>query len=281
MNFGRLVLCTFIVFSLISKEVSAVDYSTLNITSGDLGDMGLTEIPTNIHIDGELNILNNLITRIENDSFKCLSKVDTLFIGNNLKTYIAPGAFDPMVSLTTVGLSGNKDLAELPPHYGPNTVNMIGLYITDINLQIIPPVSYFDQMPKLQIFRTDIDVSNTFFDGWADLRLLVYNGHLAPNFTHRTPNIETMDLTKALSTKNMPDWNVVGLTKLETATLKYCDRLPMFEGAIALSNLDVETCQITSLPDFRHLVSQQTFSPDTSKFYCDMQSCWVFFLDNL
>ena len=146
MAFGRLALCTFMVFSLISKEMSAVDYSTLNITSGDLGDMGLTEIPTGIlppcHINGELNILNNLITRIENDSFKCLNKVDTLFIGSNLITYIAPGAFDPMVSLIHVGLTGNKDLAELPPHYGPNTVNMIGLYIADINLQIIPPGLY-------------------------------------------------------------------------------------------------------------------------------------------
>ena len=130
---------------------------------------------------------------------------------------------------------------------------------------------------EVEEVNSDIDVSNDFFDGWADLRLFVYNGHLAPNFTHRTPNIETMDLTKALSTKNMPDENVVGLTKLETATLKYCDRLPMFEGVIALSNLDDETCQITSLPDYRHLVSLQSFSPDTSKFYCDMQSCWGFF----
>ena len=84
-----------------------------------------------------------------------------------------------------------------------------------------------------------------------------------------------MDLTKALSTKNMPDENVVGLTKLETAKLKYCDKLPMFEGTIDLSNLDVETCQITNLPDFRHLVSLQTFSPDTSKLHCDMQSCFL------
>ena len=267
------------VFSLISKEVSAVDYSTLNVTGGELGDMGLTEVPTNIpcHINGLFNILDNLITRIENDSFKCLSEIDALYLGNNLITYIAPGAFDSMVSLTTVGLTGNTDLAELPPHYGPNTVNMTGLYIADINLQIIPPDSYFDQMPKLQVLKTDIDLSNNFFDGWTDFRLLVYNGHLAPNFTHRTPTIEKMYLNKALSTKNMPDENVVGLTKLETAKLKYCDRLPMFEGAIALSNLDVETCQITSLPDYRHLVSLQTFNPDTSKLYCDMQSCWVFF----
>ena len=266
MDFTRLVFSISTVFSLISKDVSAVDYSSLNITDGKMPGIGLTEIPTNIPCDiGEmLNVLNNLITRIENDSFKCLSQVRQLYIGRNLITYIAPGAFDSMISLIHVGLSGNKDLAELPPHYGPNTVNMIGLYIADINLQIIPPDSYFDQMPKLQKLGTDLDLNNNFFDGWTDLRLLGYNGHLAPNFTHPTPNIETMDLNKALSTKNMPDENVVGLTKLETVTLKYCDRLPMFEGAIALSNLDVKTCQITSLPDYRHLVSLQTFSPDTS-----------------
>ena len=280
MGFCRKTSLTLMQTILIIKTVSAVDYSTLGINDGWLGNMGLTEVPTNIPctLGGRLDFRNNLITRIESVSFTCLDQVTSLDVGYNKITYIAPGAFDPMNSLTIVRLRGNKNLPELPPHYGPNTANMRHLYIQHINLQIIPPDSYFHQMPRLEELATSIDLSNDFFNGWTHLRTLFYYGNLAPNFTGRTPNIVKIEINKAiLTTRNIQDENVVGLSKLETLKLKYCDVLPLLEGAVALQTLDVTSCQISSLPDYRHLVFLKTFNPDTSQFHCDTQSCWMMF----
>ena len=125
-----------------------------------------------------------------------------------------------MNSLTIVRLRENKNLPELPPHYGPNTANMRHLYIQHINPQIIPPGSYFHQLPRLEELATSIDLNND----WTHLRILLYYGNLTPNFTGRTSTIVKIETNKAiLTTRNIPDENVVGLSKLETLQLKSCD----------------------------------------------------------
>ena len=265
--------------TLILHGVYGVDYSTLGVTTGWMGNMGLTEIPTNIpcELAGNLDFRENSITRIEVTSFTCLSLVTKLDIGYNNITFIAQGAFDPLISMEVIRLRGNEYLPELPPHYGPNTANMRHLYIQHMNLQTIPSNSYFRQMPMLQELATSIDLSNDFFDGWTDLQVLFSYGNLAPNFTDRTPNVKRIEIKQAVSTRNMPNENAVGLTNLRTFTMVSCDTLPMLEGAVNLQTLGATSCQITNLPDYRHLVSLQTFTPDTSKFYCDTQSCWVLF----
>ena len=260
--------------------VSAVDYSSLGVSNGWLKEMGLTDVPTSIPctLKGNLDLQLNSITRIEANSFTCLDKIDTLDIGYNNLTYIASGAFDPLIILQIVRLRGNKYLPELPPHYGPNTPNMRHLYIQWIQLQTIPPESYFDQMPKLEHLATSIDLSNDFFNGWTDLQQFFFYGDIAPNLTDRTPNIQKIEINRPMNiSKNMPNENVVGFTKLVTFRIKGCDRLPLFETSLRLKIVDARFCQITSLPDYRHLVSMTTFSPDTSRFYCDTQSCWMLF----
>ena len=265
--------------ALILNAVSAVDYSTLGVSDGWLMNRSLTEVPTNIPctLSGNLDLRDNFITRIEVTDFACLDKIDTLDVGYNQLTYIAPGAFDPMLTLITVRLRGNYDLSTLPPDYGPNTANMMYLFIQFLDLQPIPPDSYFDQMPKLEVLAIDIDLCNDFFNGWTHLRILNTYGNLAPNFTGRTPNIEQIFINKAFPAKNIPSENVVGLTKLERFKIVGCDKLPLFKESVALSHLEVDSCHITSLPDYRHLVSLLTFEPDTSRFHCDMQSCWMRF----
>ena len=170
--FCRLAWLNLLLPTLILNGVSAVDYCTLGVSDGWLMDMGLTEVPTNIPctLNGNLDLRDNSITRIEADSFACLDKIYTLDLGYNELTYIAPGAFDPMLILTTVRLRRNRDLPELPPHYGPNTADMEYLFIQFINLQVIPPDSYFHQMPKLETLAIGIDLNNDFFDGWTALK---------------------------------------------------------------------------------------------------------------
>ena len=279
MVFCRQICLILMLVTLVIKGVSAVNYSSLGVEYGLLGGMGLIEIPTSIPCDLlNLDLRENLITRIEAYSFACLDQVTDLDVGYNKISYIAMEAFDPLISLEVVRLRGNKYLPELPPHYGSNTANMRHLYIQHINLQIIPPDSYFDQMPMLQHLATSIDLRNDFFDGWENLNTLFYYGDLAPNFTERTPNIDKIEINKVmLTTKKLPDENAVGLTKLTTFKMVDCDSLPLLDGAVALQTLDVTSCQITSLPDYRHLASLQTFSPDTSQFHCDIQSCWMIF----
>ena len=122
MIFCRLAWLILLLPTSILNGVSAVDYSTLRVSDGWLMDMGLTEVPTNIPctLNGILDLRENSITRIKADSFACLDKIYTLDLGYNKLTYIAPGAFDSMLILTTVRLRGNRDLPELPLHYGPN-----------------------------------------------------------------------------------------------------------------------------------------------------------------
>ena len=177
--FCRLAWLNLLLPTLILNGVSAVDYSTLGVSDGWLMDMGLTEVPTNIPctLNGNLDLRDNSITRIEADSFACLDKIYTLDLGYNELTYIAPGAFDPMLILTTVRLRRNRDLPELPPHYGPNTADMEYLFIQFINLQVIPPDSYFHQMPKLETLAIGIDLNNDFFDGWTALWQLSSKPH--------------------------------------------------------------------------------------------------------
>ena len=273
-----LVCCMILYITPLLNGISAVDYSTLGAADGKLSNMGLTEIPTNIPCSLRYIFLrHNLLQRIEVDSFNCLNKARQLWMGQNLLTHISLGAFDPMRSLVKLGLANNKDLHKLPPHYGPNTANMVELFIEGIDLQITPPNSYFDQMPNLQALKTNIDFSNDSLGGLTNVRHLGYYGSSAPNFTDRTPNIETIAISKALAIKNVPDENVVGLSYLQRVRLNSCDTLPLFDGAVSLSVMNVESCQITSLPDYRHLVSLQKLNPDTSKFYCDTGSCWMLF----
>ena len=222
--------------ALVSNAVFAADYSTLGVADGWMNNMGLTEIPTNIPctLVGNLDFRNNLITRIKTNSFFCLHEITTDISYNNI-IYIAPGAFDQLRSLEMVRLKGNQDLPELPPHYGPNTANMKTLFIQHINPQIIPTGSYFDQMPTLQTLAIGTDLGNDFFDGWTSLRNLYFYGNIAPNFTGRTPNVERIEIkNKAMSTKNMPSENVVGLTKLKGFNIRSSDMLPLFEGAVTL-----------------------------------------------
>ena len=276
--FRRLAYLISINVTLILRGAAAVDYSTLGVNEGWMADMELTEIPTNIPCRlGLLDFSFNSITRIETNSFVCLSEMTRLDVGYNKITFITLGAFDPLISLEVVRLRGNKNLPELPPNFGPNTVNMRHLYIQRINFQTVPPDSYFDQMPMLQELATSIDLDNDFFDGWTNLQTVYFYGTLPPNFTDRTPNIKRIEINKPLPTKNMPNENVVGLTKLDKFAIKSCDMLPLFESSAALRTLDVTSCQISSLPDYRHLVSLQTFSPDTSNFHCDTRGCWMMF----
>ena len=44
------------------------------------------------------------------------------------------------------------------------------LFIQFINLQVIPPDSYFHQMPKLETLAIGIDLNNDCFDGWTALK---------------------------------------------------------------------------------------------------------------
>ena len=277
--FCRLASFILLQLTIIPNGVSAVDYSTLGVSDpGILINMGLTEVPTNIPCTLiTLDLPGNLITSIGAASFTCLNRVQTLDLSNNKLTYISTEAFDPMESLESVHLRYNKDLPQLPPSYGPNTANLRSLYIQDINLQIIPTDSYFDQMMKLEVIAIAIDLSNDFFEGWTDLKTLYSYGNLAPNLTGRSPNIERIDINKAFPAKNIPTENVLGLTKLKRFKIVGCDKLPLFKESVALSHLEVDSCKITSLPDYRHLVSLHTFDPDTSKFHCDLQSCWMLF----
>ena len=284
MDLFRLTDYISLTMTLTLNGMFAMDYFSLGVRNGDMRNIGLTEIPTNIPCNlSILALTRNLIKRIEADSFICVKKVTRLDIGYNLITYIAPGAFDHFYSLVHVGLAGNEELSELPAQFGPNTANMINLFIHGITLQTIPLDSYFDQTPKLQLLTTDINLSNDFFDDWINFRYLSYHGSSPPNFTDRIPNIETILFHKVLATKNLPSENAVGLAHLKRMKLKSCDTLPLFWGAVALSNLDVRSCQITNLPDYRHLVSLKTFSPDTRNFHCDSQSCWMLFemIDNV
>ena len=277
--FDRLSYLISINVTFLLHGVFAVDYSILGINDGLMEKLKLTEIPTNIPcgLVGNLDFRYNSITRIEANSFVCLSKITTLDVSYNKITFIALGAFDPLIALGVVRLRGNTDLPELPPNYGPNTANMRHMYIQHIKLQITPPDSYFDQMPMLQELATSIDLGNNFFDGWTNLQAVYSYGTLAPNFTGRTPNIKRIEINEPLPTKNMPNENVVGLTKLNQFKIMECDMLPLFESSIALQTLDVKTCQIITLPDYRHLVSLQIFSPNTSKYHCDTRSCWMRF----
>ena len=268
----------FSVLTLICRGIGAVEYSTLELTKpGRMDNMGLTEIPTGIpcHI-GLLILAKNRLTRLEADDFICLSKLGLLDVSYNLITYIAPGGFDPLLSLKFLRLAGNRDLGELPSDFGPNTVNLKSLCIKDMNLQIIPPNSFWAQMPNISFLETDISFYNEFFNGWNNLETLHSIGKVAPNLTDRTPNIVHLYIWKA--GVNLPSENVHNLKRLETVYIHQCTQLPTFEGAVSLKIISFKIfgpCQITSLPDYRHLVSLETLDLDMSQFYCDTASCWM------
>ena len=239
--------------------------------------MGLTEIPIGIPCNiAVLYLPHNQLTRLEANEFTCLSNLKILDVGYNIITYIAPGAFDPLLSLHNLRLRGNSDLVELPPNFGPNTINMKALYMKRMNLQIIPPNSYWAQMPNITTYETSISFYNDFFNGWNSLKTLFSFGSVAPNLTDRAPNI--VHLNMWTNGVNIPSENVYNLERLENARINKCTQLPTFEGAVSLKTISfsyTRPCRITSLPDYRHLVSLETLVVDTSQYYCDTASCWM------
>ena len=78
--FDRLSYLISINVTLLLHGVFAVDYSTLGINDGLVKKLKLTEIPTNFPcgLVGNLDFRYNSITRIEANSFVCLSKITTL-----------------------------------------------------------------------------------------------------------------------------------------------------------------------------------------------------------
>ena len=192
-------------------------------------------------LDWELNELR----RLEADNFTCFSDLHMLDVGyafpdskvhganmgptwgrqdpgrphvgpinllSRFITYIAPGAFDRLLSLIDLRLRGNRGPAELPPNLGPNSVNMKYLYMKHMDIQMIPPNSYWAQMSNILAYETSIYFYNDFFNGWNSLKTLFSLGSVAPNLTDRAPNI--VHLNMWTNGVNIPNENIYNLKSL-------------------------------------------------------------------
>ena len=115
-----------------------------------MNNMGLTEIPTNIPCtETRIQFNNNYITRIERDSFKCLSAAFQVSMKNNNLSYINQEAFHPLKSLGVLILSNNLHLDHLPADFGPAASNLVNLRIQNINLQSLP-ANFFQQFGAMR-----------------------------------------------------------------------------------------------------------------------------------
>ena len=247
-------------------------------------DRGLTEVPNDIpcHVRS-ISLQRNRILRIEADSFPCHAHVIHINIARNDLIYIDRDAFQFCGSLQVLMMGLNARLQQLPPSFGPNTANMLRLYIQFLNLQSLPD-AYFKQFESLEeLAITDWGLTgalnNDVLNGLSRLRLLG-NGCCSsiPNMTGHLPRLEDL-FFDGLPEDRIPEENIYGLHMLRVTIRTPCSYryIPVFEGAVRLESVDASQCEVTELPDVSQHRALKEFKANTAQFQCNPKCCWMLY----
>ena len=242
----------------------------------DFKNLGLTTIPPGLPCTLQsLRLDSNRIARVEDSSFQCLGNLRSLVLDYNALNFISPVAFDPLVSLEYLYLRENPDLTQLPPSFGPNTANILEVYVNGNG--ILAPSSFMQNMASLTEVGYSFNMLNDFFDGCDHLTTLWHISPSAPNLTDRTPMLNYLWVSD-VTDGHIPDENVRGLSRLtEVDIYPLCKNIPAFEGATSLTAIRAPLCEVKSVPNLTHLTALQEFSFSPVVFECDLQCCWMLF----
>ena len=258
-----------------------LDYIHVNTATDGLNydSQGLTTIPPNLPCTlKSLSFRNNRITRVEDLTFWCLGYLEKLILDKNKLNYISPVAFDPLDSLKYIELRHNPDLLQLPPSFGPNTVNILIVYVNGNGIRDAPS-GFMQNMISLAVVSYSFNISNEFFDDCDNLNVVWHSGPSAPNLTDRTPALGLLNI-HGVADGYLPDENVRGLSRLGRVSIgPPCRNIPAFNGATSLTSIHASSCEVQSIPNLTHLPSLQVLQVSTVAFECDLRCCWMLLED--
>ena len=248
--------------------------------SFDFTNRGLTSVPRVLPCDSKwLWLSDNRIRRLEDWSFQCLIDLEYLAVDKNNLIFINPTAFDPLRSLRYLSFRDNPDLTQLPPSFGPNTANMLGVYVGGNGIPDAP-INFMQNMTSLIGVHYSFKISNEFFNGCDHLNTVWHKGPSAPNLTDRTPVLKYLWVS-GVSSGFLPNENVRGLSRLMKVDINLpCGNIPVFEGATSLTTINATPCKVQSVPSLIHLPALQLLSFSTAIFECD-QGCWWILLEDI
>ena len=251
-----------------------------------MNNMGLTEIPTNIPCtETRIQFNNNYITRIERDSFKCLSAAFQVSMKSNNLSYINQEAFHPLKSLGVLILSNNLHLDHLPADFGPAASNLVNLRIQNINLQSLP-ANFFQQFGAMRTLSTMgwglTEADDDLFRGLVKTTTLRTSGlEIFPNLTDRLSALTDLKIQGVIEGNVIED-KTQNLYKLVTIEIRApCNdiRLLSFKGAPLVTDYVAIGCAVREIPNLTHMTALQSFSVNTLRYQCTPTSCWMLFED--
>ena len=245
----------------------------------NLTDHGLTSIPPNLSCNlHELWLGKNRIMRVEDLSFQCLVYLEYLSLDNNLINFISPMAFDPLESLKYLYLRSNNDLLQIPPSFGPNTVNILEVFLDRSEIRDAS-TNFMQGMASLTEVGYSFNTWNEFFDGCDHLTTVWHMAPSAPNLTERTPMLDYLWIS-GVTGGYLPDENFRGLSRLTKVDIyPPCKNIPAFEGATSLTTIDATPCEVQTVPNLTHLPAIQLLKFSSTVFECDPRCCWILLED--
>ena len=168
----------------------------------------------------------------------------------------------------------------MPATFGPNTPNLIKLWIDD-NPCIIE-VTRFSQFLSLQTLSMEtigtVDLPNDLFMGLSNLKLLRIANSKAPNLAERTVSLTNLQFSDHIGSV-IPDENFMNLKNLTVVFMTggaLTTSLPRFLGASALERITF-SFDLQTLPDLSHLPELNFLMFPTAKLVCDHRLCWTLF----
>ena len=243
-------------------------------------DPKLTEVPPGLPTNiTDLDLRSNEISAIGADNFTGLYSVDYMDLSHNMIAHINGAAFRPCSSLLSLNLGHNK-LKIMPATFGPNTPNMINLWIS--NNPCVIEVTWFSQFCSLQALTMETigmtDLPNDLFAGLSNLKYLWVANSKAPNLTERTVSLEDLRFRDHIGSI-IPDENFMNLKNLTQVIMTggdFTTSLPRFLGASALEKIRF-LFHLETLPDLSHLPELTSLMLSPVKLVCDHRLCWTLF----
>ena len=225
-------------------------------------NMALTEIPTNIPCtETRILLYNNYISRIERDSFMCLSAAVLVSMMNNNLSYIHQEAFHPLESLVVLILSNNLHLDHIPADFGPAANKLANLRIQNMNLQFLP-ANFFQQFGAMRALSTMdwglTEADDDLFRGLIKTSTLRTSGlGNFPNLTDRLPALTDLKIQGVIEGNVIED-KIQNLYKLVTIEIRApCNdiRLLSFKGAPLVTDYVAIGCAVKEIPDLTHMTA--------------------------
>ena len=204
-------------------------------------------------------------------------------LANNNLIYIDRDAFQFCFSLQNLALGKNSRLQELPPSFGPNTANMLNLFLACLNLQSLPGEFFaqFESLNRLSIRKWGINgaLDNDVLNGLPNLSIFITGCCSSiPNMTGHLPRLEELVIA-GLPEDRIPEENMYGLHMLRVIIQTPCLYVPVFEGAARLESIDASQCEVTELPDLSQHRALKEVKVNTAHFQCNSKCCWMSYED--